>query len=127
MKDNPSCFSDGSGGSIVLVNSTSGYFGATGVSGYISSKHGVTGLLRSSQLWADKYKVRVNAVAPFVTPGGALADGFAKQWQAQGLPSNSPELVANVVATLAMDSSTKGECYLVSPLLKLLWPMLRPA
>ncbi|KAF7544841.1 hypothetical protein G7046_g9701 [Stylonectria norvegica] len=47
MKDNTP---DASGwrGSVVLVSSTSGYFGGTEVVSYISSKHGVIGLLRAS-------------------------------------------------------------------------------
>ena len=40
---------DGARGSIILIASTSGYFGGTGVVSYISSKHGVVGVMRSSQ------------------------------------------------------------------------------
>ncbi|KAJ3455253.1 hypothetical protein MRS44_013853 [Fusarium solani] len=45
-QNNPS--STGSRGSIVFVISTSGYFGSTGNAAYISSKHGVVGLMRAS-------------------------------------------------------------------------------
>lgn len=94
------------------MSSTSGYFGASGVAAYISSKHGVTGLLRASQLWADKYEVRVNGVAPFVTPTSMAA--FHDIWAAKGLPSNTPDGVAAVIAQMALDSGRKGQCFLVS-------------
>lgn len=111
MKDNDKR-PDGSRGSIVLIISTSGYFGGTGVAAYISSKHGITGLLRASQLEATKHNVRVNAVAPFVTPT-SMAGGFAPQWAASGLPSNTTQQVAQVIATISEDPDRRGACYLV--------------
>lgn len=112
MKDNdPARFPDGSRGSIVLVSSTSGYFGGTGVAAYVSSKHGVTGLLRASQLIAAKHDIRINAVAPFVTPTSMA--GFAAEWSARGNPSNTTEQVATVIATMSQDPDRKGSCYLV--------------
>lgn len=78
-------------GSIVLVSSTSGYFGGTGVSAYIASKHGVIGLLRSSQLAVKKHGIRVNGVAPFHTPTHITAS-FSEQWKAAGLESNTVEV-----------------------------------
>ncbi|CAM1508742.1 Fc.00g055900.m01.CDS01 [Cosmosporella sp. VM-42] len=111
MKDNKARFPDGSRGSIVLISSTSGYFGGTGVTAYISSKHGVTGLLRSSQLMAARYNVRVNGVAPFVTPT-TMAGGFAAEWAAAGHPINTTEQVALVIATISQDPKRKGACYL---------------
>ncbi|OBT82914.1 hypothetical protein VE02_08970 [Pseudogymnoascus sp. 03VT05] len=110
MKDNDK-HPDGSRGSIVLIISTSGYFGGTGVAAYISSKHGITGLLRASQLEATKHSIRVNAVAPFVTPT-SMAGGFASQWAASGLPSNTTQQVAQVVATISEDPNRRGACYL---------------
>lgn len=115
MKGNKESFSGGSRGSIVLVISTSGYFGGTGVAAYVSSKHAITGLLRSSQLVATQHNLRVNAVAPFVTPTSMVS--FAKQWIDKGLPSNTTQQVANVIATLSLDPKRRGACYLVSILL----------
>jgi hypothetical protein len=112
MKDNEERFPDGSKGSIVLVISTSGYVGGTGVAAYVSSKHAITGLLRSSQLVAAQHDIRVNAVAPFVTPTSMV--GFSKQWTDSGLPSNTTQQVAKVIATLSQDPERKGACYLVS-------------
>ena len=77
MKQNstllPSCSHKGS---IVLVSSTSGYFGGSAVTGYVASKHGVIGLLRSSQAVANKIGVRVNGVAPFFTPSTGVEFWF---------------------------------------------------
>ncbi|KAH1354793.1 hypothetical protein KXX33_007907 [Aspergillus fumigatus] len=118
MKGNQPCYPDGSRGAVVLVSSISGYFGGTGVSGYITSKHAVTGMLRGSQLVASQYDIRVNAVAPFVTPT-AMAGGFSEAWQAKGLPINTTEGVATVVLTLAVNPAEKGSCYIVSgPILR---------
>ena len=112
MKENKERFADKSRGSIVLVISTSGYFGGTGVTAYVASKHAIAGLLRGSQLAAAKHGVRVNAVAPFVTPTN-MAGGFAAQWAAKGFPSNTTEQVATVIATMSQDPERKGACYLV--------------
>jgi NAD(P)-dependent dehydrogenase (short-subunit alcohol dehydrogenase family) len=119
MKDNTERFPDGSKGSIVLVISTSGYVGGTGVAAYISSKHAITGLLRSSQLVAAQHNIRVNAVAPFVTPTSMV--GFAKQWIDSGLPSNTTQQVANVIAILSQDPERRGACYLVNIFLLSTW------
>ena len=119
MKDNTVRFPDGSKGSIVLVISTSGYVGGTGVAAYVSSKHAITGMLRSSQLVAAQHNIRVNAVVPFVTPTSMV--GFAKQWIDSGLPSNTTQQVANVIATLSQDPERRGACYLVNTFLLGTW------
>lgn len=112
MKRNQPCYPGGSRGAMVLVSSISGYFGSTGVSGYITSKHAVTGMLRGSQLAANKYGIRVNAVAPFVTPT-SMAGGFSEAWQAKGLPINTTDGVATALLTLALDPTENGSCYMV--------------
>lgn len=99
-------------GSIVLVSSTSGYFGGTGVNAYIASKHGITGLLRSSQVEAKKRHIRINGVAPFLTPT-AITVRFAERWKEKGLEANTPENVAAVIAQTAADESMRGKCVLV--------------
>lgn len=99
--------------SIVLVASTSSYFGGTGVAAYIASKHGVLGLLRASQYKASELGIRVNGVAPFLTPT-RITTGFAKRWQQAGLEQNSPERVAEAIALMALDEDRRGECVMVS-------------
>ncbi|KAF7595681.1 hypothetical protein BBP40_005125 [Aspergillus hancockii] len=98
-------------GSILLMASTSGYFGGTGVTAYIASKHGVVGLLRASQGVAQQYGIRVNAVAPFFTPTRITA-GFTTKWAQAGLEANTPQRVAEVVAVVAMDGGGRGLVFL---------------
>lgn len=99
-------------GSVVLIASTSGYFGGTGVMAYVASKHGVVGLLRASQKTAVKNNVRVNAVAPYFTPTHMTAK-YSEQWLSQGLPANTPLDVATAVATTALDERLAGNTILV--------------
>lgn len=98
--------------SILLVGSTSSYFGGTGVTAYVASKHGVLGLLRASQSTARDLGVRVNAIAPFLTPTHITA-GFAQRWKDHGLEVNTPERVAEAIALVALDEMRQGECVLV--------------
>lgn len=100
-----------SGGSVVMLASTSGYFGGTGVAGYVTSKHGVVGLMRSCQAAAAKHGIRVNAVAPFFTPTHITAS-YAESWKNAGLEANTPEGVATVIAQTSLDERS-GRCTLV--------------
>ncbi|KAJ5177618.1 uncharacterized protein N7500_000317 [Penicillium coprophilum] len=99
--------------SILLVGSTSSYFGGTGVAAYIASKHGVLGLLRACQGVARGHGVRVNTVAPFLTPTHITA-GFAHKWDEAGLEKNTPEGVAGAIAVVALDEKRQGNCVLVA-------------
>lgn len=98
--------------SIILVASTSGYMGGTGVSAYIASKHGVIGLLRGSQQAAQRYGISVKGIAPFFTPTRMTA-GFAERWCNAGLEGNTPEMVGSVIAQSALDDTKSGSCILV--------------
>ncbi|CAG8382473.1 unnamed protein product [Penicillium salamii] len=109
MKSDP----EGLNKSILLVASTSSYFGGTGVGAYIASKHGVLGLLRASQDVARKNGVRVNAVAPFFTPTHITA-GFSERWGQAGLERNTPDGVAEAIALVALDSGRQGHCILAA-------------
>jgi NAD(P)-dependent dehydrogenase (short-subunit alcohol dehydrogenase family) len=113
MSSNQPAFPDGSRGSVILVSSTSGYFGGTAVVSYVSSKHGVMGLLRASQKAATERNIRVNAVAPFFTPTH-ITSNFAKSWREAGLLENTPADVAWAIAQTAMESTWKGRCCLVT-------------
>ncbi|EAT80710.2 hypothetical protein SNOG_11666 [Parastagonospora nodorum SN15] len=105
--------SDGAKGSVVLVASTSGYFGGTGVVSYISSKHGVVGLARASQRKAKELGVRVNVVAPFFTPT-YITTGYSQEWKKRGLPANSVQDVAKAIMETSMDPSKKGHSMMVA-------------
>lgn len=112
MRSNP-VDADGSRGSVILIASTSGYFGGTGVVSYISSKHGVVGLARSSQRKANELGVRVNVVAPFFTPT-YITNGYSDKWKERGLPANTVEGVADAIVATSTDPTRKGHSVMVS-------------
>jgi SDR family mycofactocin-dependent oxidoreductase len=65
--------SQGSGGSIVLISSTQGLTGRGGngsgaMDGYVASKHGVVGLMRTYANWLAPHNIRVNTVHPTGVP-----------------------------------------------------------
>ena len=103
----------GSRGSIILIASTSGYFGGTGVVSYIASKHGVVGLARSSQSVAKELNVRVNVVAPFFTPT-YITGGYSEEWKKRGLPANTVEDVAKAVVETSEDAERRDAHVMVS-------------
>ncbi|OCK74872.1 NAD(P)-binding protein [Lepidopterella palustris CBS 459.81] len=112
MRSNPTD-SDGFCGSVVLIASTSGYFGGTGVVSYVTSKHGVVGLLRASQRAANKLRVRVNVVAPFFTPTHITSE-YSEKWRVRGLPANTVEDVAFAIVQTAVNPGMKGQSCLVA-------------
>jgi NAD(P)-dependent dehydrogenase (short-subunit alcohol dehydrogenase family) len=103
---------DGSRGSVVLIASTAGYFGGTGVVSYVSSKHGVVGLARASQKKANELNVRINVVAPFFTPTHITA-GYAEQWKQRGLPANTVENVAKTIFDTSIAPHRQGHSMMV--------------
>jgi NAD(P)-dependent dehydrogenase (short-subunit alcohol dehydrogenase family) len=111
MSSNPPD-SDGSKGSVVLIASTSGYFGGTGVVSYISSKHGVVGLARASQRKSSELGVRVNVIAPFFTPT-YITGGYADEWKKRGLPANTVEDVAKAIVETSIAPERKGHSMMV--------------
>ncbi|KAL2840540.1 hypothetical protein BJY01DRAFT_20453 [Aspergillus pseudoustus] len=98
--------------SIVLVASTSGYFGGTGVSAYVASKHAIVGLLRSSHLAAKKHGITVTGIAPFFTTTNITAKA-GQQWEADGLKPNAPEDVGLAIAQSSVEAES-GTCTLVA-------------
>lgn len=112
-KNSPNCQENGDRGSIVLVSSTSGYFGTTGNAAYIASKHGTVGLLRASQMKAVELGIRVNSIAPSYTPTYITA-GFGDSIQKAGLEVNTPEMVGTAIVFAAVDPERRGTCCLVS-------------
>ncbi|KAL2807918.1 hypothetical protein BJX63DRAFT_439781 [Aspergillus granulosus] len=98
--------------SIVLVASTSGYFGGTGVSAYVSSKHAIIGLLRSSHITAKRHGITVTGIAPFFTTTNITAKA-GKQWEADGLKPNAPDDVGLAIAQNSIEADS-GTCTLVA-------------
>jgi NAD(P)-dependent dehydrogenase (short-subunit alcohol dehydrogenase family) len=113
MRSKPIDGDTGSRGSVVLVASTSGYFGGTGVVSYVSSKHGVIGLLRASQKTAAQHNIRLNAVAPFFTPT-YITGGYSEKWKQKGLPANTTTDVAHAILQTAADPNRTGSCCLAA-------------
>ncbi|KAH7028969.1 uncharacterized protein B0I36DRAFT_422797 [Microdochium trichocladiopsis] len=103
----------GDKGSIVLVSSTSGYFGTTGNVAYIASKHGTVGLVRASQAKAASLGIRVNSIAPSYTPTYITA-GFGDSIKEAGLEANTPEMVGSAIMYAAVDPARRGTCCLVA-------------
>lgn len=97
----------------MLIASTSGYFGGTGVVSYITSKHGVVGLARASQRKANELGIRVNIVAPFFTPT-YITTGYSDKWKERGLPANTVEDVASAIVSTSIDPARKGHSVMVS-------------
>lgn len=112
MKSNPPD-GEGSRGSVILIASTSGYFGGTGVVSYVTSKHGVVGLGRASQRVANQLDIRVNVVAPFFTPT-YITGGYSEKWKESGLPANTVESVAHTIVTTSVEASRKGHSVMVA-------------
>lgn len=52
------------GGSIIMTSSVAGVVGFPGLSAYVTSKHAVVGIMRSTALEAASRKIRVNTVHP---------------------------------------------------------------
>jgi NAD(P)-dependent dehydrogenase (short-subunit alcohol dehydrogenase family) len=52
------------GGSVVITSSGAGLFGLPDLSGYVTSKHALTGLMRAAALECATHKVRVNLICP---------------------------------------------------------------
>lgn len=100
-------------GSIVLVASTSGYFGGTAVVSYVTSKHGVIGLLRSAQAASQQLRVRLNAAAPSPTPT-FITEAYSERWQSRGLPANTASGVARCISHISLNTKLTSCCPLVS-------------
>lgn len=60
----PHILAAGNGGSIIMTSSGAGLSVTTGLSHYISAKHGMLGLMRSLALEFGPQKIRVNSVHP---------------------------------------------------------------
>lgn len=102
------------GGSLVLITSPAGIYGAKGMSAYGVSKGGIIALGKSLALELSAKKIRVNIVSPgFVETEmteklyGRLSDGQRKKIQeAHPLGIGSANDVANAIKFLVSDESS---------------------
>jgi SDR family mycofactocin-dependent oxidoreductase len=117
----------GRGGSIILTSSTAGLIGAENIGHYVTSKHGVVGLMRTLALELARDGIRVNSVHPTnvdtdMIQNAALYELFAPDMPeaertrenlvprfaaltALGIPWVEPVDISNAVLWLASDES----------------------
>lgn len=92
----------GRGGSIVMVSSLSGVFGAEkfpGMSAYVAAKSGLAGLVEALAVEGRESGIRVNAVSP-----GAVNTAMLRIAGVEG-PALKPAEVARVIVWLASPDS----------------------
>lgn len=99
------------GGSIVLISSTSGISGQPGQANYSASKGGINALTQSMAKEMASFAIRVNAVAPGFTDTDMLKqmDARAKREYIQHIPLQRvgrPEEIAATVAFLVGEQSS---------------------
>lgn len=101
-------------GTFTIISSDAAFWGDSNFAGYIASKHGVHGLMKSMALDFGRFGVRTNAVCPgFVeTPmADKLLEGKTQEeleaikWKTPLGRHALPEDVANVVAHLSSDEA----------------------
>ena len=116
------------GGSIIITSSITGVGGSPNMSGYVTSKHAVVGMMRTAALEGAQFNVRVNTVNPSPIEGRmmrSIEEGFApgageqvKQMMRERIPLNrygKPEDVASLMLFLASDEGSfcTGGVYMV--------------
>jgi NAD(P)-dependent dehydrogenase (short-subunit alcohol dehydrogenase family) len=106
------------GGSIIMTSSVAGLLGFAGLSAYVTSKHAVVGIMRTTAIEAAPRKIRVNSVHPSpvnnrmmrsIEEGASAGHGeeVKKQFEAS-IPLGryaEPLEIAKLVLFLACDDS----------------------
>lgn len=106
------------GGSIIMTSSVAGIIGFAGLVAYVTSKHAVVGIMRTSAIEAAPFKIRVNSVHPSpvnnrmmrsIEEGASTGRGeeVKKQFEAS-IPLKryaEPDEIAQLVLFLASDNS----------------------
>ena len=106
------------GGSIIMTSSVAGIIGFAGLGAYVTSKHAVVGIMRTSAIEAAPFKIRVNSVHPSpvnnrmmrsIEEGASAGHGeeVKKQFEAT-IPLKryaEPDEIAQLVLFLASDNS----------------------
>jgi 3-oxoacyl-[acyl-carrier protein] reductase len=93
----------GRGGSIVLVSSLSGVFGAEkfpGMSAYVAAKSGLAGLTEALAVEGREHGIRVNALSP-----GSVDTPMLRTAGVEG-PALAPAEVARIIVWLASSESS---------------------
>lgn len=106
------------GGSFIITSSVAGLLGTAGVSAYTTSKHALTGLMRSAAMEGAEAKIRVNTINPSPVENRmmrSLEEGFApgeaeaaKKELEKSIPLGryaTNEEVAKLILFLASDDS----------------------
>ena len=115
-------------GSIVITSSNSGTQGWAGGAGYVTSKHGIIGLMKAAAMECVPLGIRVNTVNPSATESRMMrsienqADPDAPDKVKESIEAINPmkryakpEEIANMMLFLASDESSycNGGCYTV--------------
>jgi (+)-trans-carveol dehydrogenase len=94
----PHLIAAGQGGSVVLTGSVAAMQAMADMSGYVSAKHGVVGLMRTLALELGQHRIRVNSVLPTnVNTPMFMNEGAFKLFRPD-LENPGPDDVAPVVA-----------------------------
>jgi (+)-trans-carveol dehydrogenase len=94
----PHLIAGGQGGSIVLTSSVAGLRAMPDMSGYVSAKHGVIGLMRTLAVELGQHRIRVNSVLPTnVNTPMFMNEGAFKLFRPD-MENPGPDDVAAVIA-----------------------------
>ena len=94
----PHLIAGGQGGSVVLTSSVAGLRAMPGMSGYVSAKHGVIGLMRTLAVELGQHRIRVNSVLPTnVNTPMFMNEGAFKLFRPD-MENPGPDDVAAVIA-----------------------------
>ena len=101
--------------SILLFSCSAGFKDSPSLFVYQASKHGVVGLMRSLRSYISspyKHNLRINTVCPWMTETESIKK-VEHQWKQASLPTNTPEQVATVAASMMVDQSLNGQSMFV--------------
>ncbi|AZA92911.1 SDR family oxidoreductase [Chryseobacterium nematophagum] len=85
------------GGSIIMTSSVAGILGFAGLSAYVTSKHAVVGIMRTTALEAAKRKIRVNTVHP-----SPVNNRMMRSIEENSAPGHAEEIKKQFEATIPL-------------------------
>jgi len=99
--------------SIILTSSIAAFKETPGMPVYMSSKHGVMGLMRGLRVQLpETTNIRINAICPWFVDT-IMTAGISTQWRKAGLPINTPIGVAEIITGLACEKGMNGKAIYV--------------